>query len=586
MRQLIDHKVGILSIAILLALLKCLGCQSNCIQKAALIERDSSLTCSQVIENRCAIPSQFQDLADEAFQKRTDQDKHYVGILAIGEDALLTRIHLIRAARESIDLQTFIWEDDDVGQLLFLEMLQAARRGVKVRLILDQYGTDTPPDIIARMTTAHENIDIQLFRPVMNRGGKSFPNTLLTLFFHSDNLIKRMHNKLFVVDGRIGIVGGRNVEDAYYDYDGQICFKDMDLLVIGPEVANMARSFNKYWEHDLTKSALELPDIAAAALRYHADNDSVLFDEVELPELIALRDQADAYSIAAERPMIKLQVVGDVEYVADLPDKKNLSDKGHHWNSTQHVEELLLKAENEIIMETPYLIHNTEGSKILRALRKANPDLRIVFLTNSLGSADQVITYSSYVVQRQFLVGTAKAQVFELKPVPDDVEAMVPRYERAGKPRMILHAKFFVVDGRISFVGSHNFDPRSRNLNTENAVIIRDELFAASLKQIFERNTAPQNSWVVARRQKIPLLGHASEFVAGVSNHVPVFNVWPFDYSTCFELKEGFEPVPQGHPDFHVNHWVKGSFPRIEGSNRDLPVRIGKDFFKIFSWLM
>ena len=117
------------------------GCERGVVRKAALIERDVTLTCSPETPNRCAISSEFQDLADSAFVEAGSVNTHYVSILDIGEDALLTRIHLVRAARESIDIQTFIWDDDEVGQLLFTELLAAARRGVKVRMILDQVGT-------------------------------------------------------------------------------------------------------------------------------------------------------------------------------------------------------------------------------------------------------------------------------------------------------------------------------------------------------------------------------------------------------------------------------------------------------------
>ncbi|MHC5115802.1 MAG: phospholipase D-like domain-containing protein, partial [Planctomycetota bacterium] len=152
---------------LLLLLLMCLGCQSRVVRKAAkTIERDASLTCPPETANRCAIPSELQELADSTFAKSAAEGIHYVSILDIGEDALLARIHLVRAARESIDIQTFIWDDDEVGQVMFMELLEAARRGVKVRMILDQFGTYVSIGVMAQMATVHENIDIVFFRPV------------------------------------------------------------------------------------------------------------------------------------------------------------------------------------------------------------------------------------------------------------------------------------------------------------------------------------------------------------------------------------------------------------------------------------
>ncbi|MHC4525907.1 MAG: phospholipase D-like domain-containing protein, partial [Planctomycetota bacterium] len=186
--------------------------------------RDATLTCPPETTNRCAIPSEFQDIADSAFQGHAPEGTHYVSILDVGEDALLVRIHLIRAARESIEIQTFIWEDDEVGQVMFKELLEAARRGVKVRIILDQFGAYMPVGVIAQIATAHENIDMMFFRPVMKKGGKSATREIGCFVTDPKTLNKRMHNKLFVVDGRIGIVGGRNIQNPYYDYDSSICF--------------------------------------------------------------------------------------------------------------------------------------------------------------------------------------------------------------------------------------------------------------------------------------------------------------------------------------------------------------------------
>jgi phosphatidylserine/phosphatidylglycerophosphate/cardiolipin synthase-like enzyme len=532
---------------------------------------------------------------------------HYISILDVGEDALLARIHLIRAARESIELQTFIWDDDEVGQTLFRELMGAAHRGVKVRMILDQFGTYVSVQGMAHMVMAHENIEIKFFRPVMKRGGKSPTREIGSLITNPKTLNKRMHNKLFVVDGRIGIVGGRNIENAYYDYDSGICFKDLDLLVVGPEAGDMVRSFNKYWEHSLTKPALELPDVAAQALRLQRRQESILFDDPEIKELNPLRKIADSYSIVTGRPAMKLYTVKQIEYVADWPEKRNPFGREHRWNSTRRVEELVTNAQHEIIMQTPYLIQDRKGLRDFRALRKERPDLRMALSTNSLASTDMFYVYAMCFKQRQFYLETARAHMFEFKPVPGDVEVMIPRYRRlvlqfddddlyddselilpinVKKPRLIVHAKFFVVDEHISFVGSHNFDPRAKNLNTESAVIIWDESLAAALKEIFERDTAPQNSWVVARRQKLPLIGNVSEMIAAISSKLPFFDIWPFEYSTNFELREDFQPVPSDHPDFYKHYRDVGIFPQMGLSYQNIGTRFTKAFGGIFRDLM
>jgi phosphatidylserine/phosphatidylglycerophosphate/cardiolipin synthase-like enzyme len=219
----------------LIPILLCFGCAQYTIDKAVLIERDSQTTCIEDATDRCALLSQLQDLADQTMLRPDAcEPLHYIGILGIGEDALLARIHLIRAARESIVLQTFIWDDDEVGQLIFMELLKAARRGVKVRMVLDQFGCYVRPKVMAAMDTAHENIEIKLYRPIMKRGGKSKAQDIGNIVTDFRTLYMRMHNKLFAVDERIGIVGGRNVQDSYFDHGNKVNFKDLDLLVVGP----------------------------------------------------------------------------------------------------------------------------------------------------------------------------------------------------------------------------------------------------------------------------------------------------------------------------------------------------------------
>lgn len=151
--------------AFLVLTILCFGCEQRIINKAILIEQDTQIMCDETAIDRCALPSQIQELADETMDSDTADPVHYISILDIGEDSLLGRIHSIRAAKESIILQTFIWDDDEVGQFIFMEMLKAARRGVKVRMILDQYGCYVRPKVLAAMDTAHENIEIRLYRP-------------------------------------------------------------------------------------------------------------------------------------------------------------------------------------------------------------------------------------------------------------------------------------------------------------------------------------------------------------------------------------------------------------------------------------
>jgi phosphatidylserine/phosphatidylglycerophosphate/cardiolipin synthase-like enzyme len=586
------------------------GCDQRVINKALLIEQDAQITCIETATDRCALPSELQQLAEATIESSGASDpNHYISILDIGEDSLLARIHLIRAARESIILQTFIWDDDEVGQLIFIELLKAARRGVKVRMILDQYGCYLRPKVMAAMHTAHENIEIKLYRPTLRRGARSAAQDVGHVITNAVTLYRRMHNKLFAIDERIGIVGGRNIQDSYFDYGNKVNFKDLGLLVIGPEVKDMYKSFELYWDSKETKGATGLIDIARAALKLKESDYSDLFSGREFEELRRVSQQADSYSIVAERDTLELYPVKRVEYIADWPDKKRRTKKEKDWHTTSRLGQIISKAEHSIRLQTPYLIQDFRGTLAFKSFRKEKPDIEISLCTNSLASADMFFVWALIFKQRQLYIETLNCRVYELRPVPDDVLAMIPRFTQIEEdlsddtdqdedtekvvplkkytgPRLCLHSKFFVVDERISAVGSHNFDPRAKNLNTENMVIVWDEEVSRALSRVFARDTAPQNGWLLARKKKLPIVGNISDLIARISSKLPVFDIWPFDYSSNFELKENKNPVPPGHPDFYKNYKDVGVFPEVGLSLSRLGVRFIKGFGGLTAGLM
>ncbi|MHC5075800.1 MAG: phospholipase D family protein [Planctomycetota bacterium] len=584
------------------------GCERYVINQALEIEQDSQLTCIETATDRCALPSELQDLAEEIMVESEDSEMmHYTSVLDVGEDELLVRIHLIRSARESIILQTFIWDDDEVGQLVFMELLRAARRGVKIRMVLDQFGTYVKPPVMAAMETAHENIEIKLYRPIMRRGGKSVTQDIGGVITDVKTLYRRMHNKLLAVDERIAIISGRNIQDSYFNYGNKVNFKDLGLLVIGPVVKDMYRSFELYWDSKEAKRTTELYDIAHPALKLTEEDRADLFESSQLSKLRRVSQEADSYSIMEKRDTLELYEVDRVEYTADWPDKRGRNQNSEEWNSTSRLGEIILEAQESVQLETPYLVQDFRGIRTFKRFKKEKPDVEISLCTNSLASADHFFVWAIIFKQRQLYLETLNCQMYELRPVPGDVLSMIPRFtqieanqsnetdlnedpelivplEDYTGPRMVLHSKFFVVDKRVSAVGSHNFDPRAKNLNTENMVVVWDEEVAEALSKIFERDTAPQNSWVLAKRPG--KVGGVNAVVAKISSSLPVFDVWPFDYSCNYELKEGKEPVPSNHPDFYENYKNVGVFPEVGLSPNRLGVRFVRAFGGVFRGLM
>ncbi|MCM2337943.1 MAG: phospholipase D-like domain-containing protein, partial [Lysobacter sp.] len=204
--------------------------------------RTATLDCAQA--NACAQPSPLRRLAGEAFAASTpDAPRHYALILDHGPDALLARVNLIRSATTAIDLQTYIFDEDDAGRLVIDELLAAARRGVRVRLLLDQLAALEKVETLAALAGAHANLQVRVYNPVLGRARISYPQYALAAACCWKRLNQRMHTKLLLVDGAVGISGGRNYQDDYYDWDATYNFRDRDVLVAGPVAREMDADF-------------------------------------------------------------------------------------------------------------------------------------------------------------------------------------------------------------------------------------------------------------------------------------------------------------------------------------------------------
>jgi phosphatidylserine/phosphatidylglycerophosphate/cardiolipin synthase-like enzyme len=224
--------------------------------------------------------------------------------------------------------------------------------------------------------------------------------------------------------------------------------------------------------------------------------------------------------------------------------------------------------------------------------------MEIIASTNSLASTDHFFTYAITMKQKKYLLQKVGMQIFEFKPVPGDVREMITRYdelviERNGQnseevvddripttaegPITGLHAKAIVIDDRIAYVGSHNFDPRSIGHDTQLGILIWDADVAQALKADILRDTEAQNSWVTAAKHDgIPLVSFFGGIVEDISRAMPIFDVWPFKYSTSWELREGEEPVPPGHPEFYERYENVGQFPTVNMTTKDVQTRLFK----------
>ncbi len=550
--------------------------------------RPTAVTCARA--DHCAIESPYRALVAEANAASTpDKPVHFVNMLEVGADSLLLRVHLIRAARKSIDIQSFIWAEDDAGWLVLDELLAAARRGVRVRVIVDQLFSLDDVEWLSRIASAHANFEFRLYNPTFDEAVTQpleFAAGLLCCF---SSFNQRMHNKLFLVDGELGIAGGRNYENRYFDWDQEFDYRDRDVLVLGPAAGReMQASFEQFWAHPRAVPLTRLNDVNRRIVADAGKAETLAPPpDVDWARITALRAEAtDPDRIRALFVDDALRV-GAVEYFSDAPDKPEHPDDAAEQALTEHIARLLHGAQREVIFETPYLVLSKHARRIFRDLHDRTPRVPVIVSTNSLAATDAFYVYAlSYKYKKRYLKRYG-FEIHEFKPFPGDAADFVRdyarlagggnegEYERFGKApltrggvRLGLHAKSLVIDGAVSVIGSHNFDPRSDVYNTESGFIIHDAAVAERLRAAMLRDAAPRNAWVIARRPRPAFVGRINNAIADLSTALPLFDFWPFRYASSYEKKPDCEPLKPSDPRFYDCYEDAGDFPEV-----DLPLK-------------
>ncbi|CAM5489901.1 Cardiolipin synthase C [Rhodanobacter lindaniclasticus] len=469
---------------------------------AATVDRQQS--CHQA--DHCAQPSPLLQAADQALAASTPAHPvHVVTLLGDSEPALAARVNLIRAARRSIDVQTYIWSQDDVGQLVLDELVRAARRGVQVRILADQLFSFNDPDLLDALARASVNLKVRLYNPTFHKARTpplDFAAGVLCCFMQFN---QRMHNKLMLVDNAIGIAGGRNYQDRYFNWDDTFDYVDRDVMVGGPAADAMAASFELFWRH---KRAVPLTHLRDVNRRIVADHVAPPWPAPHYRKPLRVAQLLQA----AEDPawlrawlVEPSHEVGEVEYFSDLPAK--VDDPGGKRTAafTRHIMQMVSEARHEVLLQTPYLVMSKKAQHIFRTLHRLPDPRRVIVSTNSLASTDAFAVYAMSYKHRKRYLKKFGFEIHEMKPhAPGpavDYElanfgadtAQVPtatatpanasrtRFHLLGSGRgnhpaplrsegrrSGLHAKHRD-RRRLRMVGSHNFDPRSDHYNTEPA---------------------------------------------------------------------------------------------------------------------
>jgi cardiolipin synthase C len=523
------------------------------------------------------LESEYLDRAHDRLAGRLIGERaHEVAILETGQDALVARLHLIRSARESIDFQTFSWGDDDSSRLIYWEFVAAARRGVHVRLLVDQLGLGGSPDTLAFTTFVDPDLELRLYNVLSRRGRNTTENLFRNALGNFQHMNHRMHNKLLVVDGCAAIIGGRNIDDRYFDLDPDWLYLDRDVLVSGPVVEDMTRSFQEYWEHELATPAQYLVDVADEILQFRSDVDQVLELEIEHPERVQwaldLAAKSDLYSalVRAKRHDVTL-----IELAVDPPAKDLGDDRGSGRDPDTLMGHALQLTDESLLLQSNYLVLTSSTRRGLAEMRRERPDFELAFSTNSLAATGAPYVYAISRKQRRNLVRLCGMEMYELKPRPLRIEELVPRIAeiRAERPdgagpTLAIHAKSFVVNDEIALIGSHNFDPRSVHYNTEGGVLIHDRGLAAELEASMRLVMAPHNSWAVARKPRVVVWREFNSFMQGFSRGLPVLDIWPWRYTTAYDLRAGADPVRMGDEEFYASYEDVGELPETTRNKR------------------
>jgi putative cardiolipin synthase len=421
-------------------------------------------------------------------------------ILENGIEALLARAWLADHATRSIEVQYFIWSNDNIGILASESLLRAADRGVKVRVIVDDLLINTADKTLLALAK-HPNVDIRIYNP-KHTVGTTLAKRIWNIVTDFKSSNQRMHDKTFTVDGVVSITGGRNMASEYFNFHHEANFRDRDALILGKTVADIEHNFNQFWQSDLSVPVEKIfsehrlmQDAVSAStqeiqtiyqqLHYYANQDEN-FDPQLKQAIRAIPETFDR--IAKEMVWTK------VSFIHDQPGKNQGQGLYGGGNSTKALADLVNNAKKEIVIQSPYLVLSDAAIALLQ--RTLDRGVRIIINTNSMAATDNLQAFSGYKNQREKLLKMGLI-IYEFRPDAASKGKLLtsPVIDKFKPAVFSLHAKSMVIDREIAYIGTFNFDPRSENLNTEVGVIIYNEQLANTLATTILEDTEKNNSW-------------------------------------------------------------------------------------------
>ena len=396
-----------------------------------------------------------------------------------GVDAFATRLRIIQAAEESIDAQYYIWHTDLTGNAMYNQLLHAADRGVRVRILLDDLDTAGKDDML-QLIDAHPNVEVRLYNPFANRGMRA--GDFVT---DTRRVNHRMHTKTLTVDNQVTVFGGRNIGDEYFAAAKDVGFNDMDALAIGPIVPEVSSQFDLFWNSEWVYPVTAFPrdepitEEAVSEFRKLSDEQMSEAKNSEYADVIRQLDSM-ALTSFAELDMSW----SDWLLAYDPPITGEGSEITAEVILAPKLKEGMDRAKTQLDIVSPYFVPGEEFTRFLTD--KAQGGVQVRILTNSLESNDVSLVHAGYMRYREDLIAGG-VELYEFKAVRNRALEEEMGRNKIDAERASLHAKFSGFDRRFLFIGSFNLDARSAVLNTELGAYFESPGHARRLAEIFDK---------------------------------------------------------------------------------------------------
>jgi putative cardiolipin synthase len=381
--------------------------------------------------------------------------------------SLDARIELVRRARDSLDVQYYLIQDDRTGRLLMRNLRDAALRGVRVRLLVDDLYT-AGGDPMFRGLAAFPNVEVRLFNPFCC-ARQSIAGKYVASIADFRRLNHRMHNKLFIADGVVAVMGGRNITDEYFTRSATSNFVDMDVFIVGAVVRQLANIFDVYWNSPQAYPAEAIIGEPANREEARRSFDHLVDDGEQMMSVVVPPIDILGYGpISDDLDAGRLGLVwGTAVAFADQPGKvmATSAEMARSMSVQMNIMDRVMTSKSEVVISSPYFVPGPMGVQAFSDLRKRN--VKVAILTNSWAANDVPLVHTGYARYRVGLLRTG-VDLYELSPtrIQHNERFMLPD---ASLGR--LHAKTAVIDQSMVYMGSMNLDPRSESTNTELGIL-------------------------------------------------------------------------------------------------------------------